>query len=76
MVYRLHLSKTILKPIIEQTNHKYTAPNTDVPGAAGKEEWMFKAVEKGKTTIEMEYSRPWEGGEKGGWTFKLTVDVK
>jgi len=24
----------------------------------------------------MEYSRPWEGGEKGVWTFNLSVTVK
>jgi len=24
----------------------------------------------------MEYGRPWEGGEKGVWTFNLTVTVK
>jgi hypothetical protein len=28
------------------------------------------------TIYTMEYSRPWEGGEKGEWTFTLTVIVK
>jgi len=62
--------------ILQQTVHEYTAPDTDVPGAAGKEEWTFEALETGETTVSMEYSRPWEGGEKGEWTFDLTVTVK
>ena len=62
--------------IIKQTEHEFEAAKTDVPGAAGKEIWTFKALKKGTTEVSMEYSRPWEGGEKGEWTFKLTVVVK
>lgn len=62
--------------ILNQTNHEYYAPATDVPGTAGNEEWTFKALKTGETTVNMEYSRPWEGGEKGEWTFNLTVKVK
>jgi predicted secreted protein len=29
-------------------------------GAGGKEIWTFKALGSGKTTIDMEYVRPWE----------------
>ena len=46
------------------------------PGTAGQEIWTFKALRPGTSTISMDYSRPWEGGEKGEWTFKLTVVVK
>jgi len=52
------------------------APETSLVGAPGKEVWTFKALKKGTTKIAMEYSQPWEGGEKGGWTFNLTVVVK
>ena len=62
--------------ILEQTDQKFIAPATDIPGAAGNHEWTFKAIAPGTTTVLMEYSRPWEGGEKGIWTFKLTVNVK
>ena len=62
--------------ILEQTDHEFISPDTDIPGAAGKDVWTFKALTKGATTISMEYSRPWEGGEKGEWTFELTVDVQ
>ena len=67
--------------ILQQTNHQLVPPETKAdkppaPGAAGKETWTFKALEKGTTEVSLEYSRPWEGGEKGEWTFKLTVTVR
>lgn len=63
--------------VIQQTSHKFVPPEeTGVAGAAGKEIWTFEALKKGTSTISMEYSRPWEGGEKGEWTFVLTVTVK
>jgi inhibitor of cysteine peptidase len=62
--------------VIEQLSHETLAPqNTKIVGAPGSEMWTFKALKKGTTTIHMDYSRPWEGGEKGTWTFDLTVTV-
>ena len=65
--------------ILQQTDHKFVPPPErpePVFGEAGKEVWTFKALKEGKSTITMEYSQPWEGGEKGAWTFVLTVVVK
>jgi inhibitor of cysteine peptidase len=66
--------------ILEQTSHKFVTleaeSGTEVMGASGKEEWTFKALSSGTTIISMEYSRPWESGEKGVWKFSLTVTVK
>ena len=67
--------------VLEQTSHEFRAPEAggDKPpatGTAGEEFWTFKALKKGTTEVSMEYSRPWEGGEKGEWTFNLTVTVK
>jgi len=67
------------RTVLQQTDHKFEAPKTTEPpieGAPGKEVWTFKALNPGTSTISMEYSRPWEGGEKGAWTFVLTVVVK
>jgi inhibitor of cysteine peptidase len=62
--------------VVQQTGHELMPPeNTSLMGAPGKEIWTFKALKKGTSTITMEYSRPWEGGEKGVWTFNLTVAV-
>ena len=65
--------------IIEQVKHEYTTKESKTPpppGTAGQEIWTFKVLRPGTSTISMDYSRPWEGGEKGEWTFKLTVGVK
>ena len=62
--------------VVQQTGHEFVSPeNTGLVGAPGNEVWTFKALKKGTSTITMEYSRPWEGGEKGVWTFNLTVAV-
>ena len=64
---------------VKQTGHNFISPESDPPpppGTPGQEIWTFEALEKGTATISMEYSRPWEGGEKGEWTFELTVSVK
>jgi len=67
--------------VLQQIEHKYMAPEAkdDKPpasGTPGQETWTFKALEKGTSVISIEYSRPWEGGEKGVWTFNLSVVVK
>jgi inhibitor of cysteine peptidase len=63
--------------VLQQTDHKFVPPEAEgVVGAAGKEVWTFNALKKGTSTVSVEYSRPWEGGEKGVWTFNLTVTVK
>ena len=65
--------------VLQQTDHKFVSPESEPPpppGTPGQEIWTFKALEKGQCIISMEYSRPWEGGEKGEWTFSLAVVVK
>jgi len=63
--------------VVQQTGHEFVAPDAKgLVGAPGKEVWTFKALKKGTSAISLEYSRPWEGGEKGEWTFNLTVVVK
>jgi predicted secreted protein len=62
--------------IIQQLKHDVIGAETNVLGAAGAEQWTFQAKNAGTTTVHLEYSRPWEGGEKGVWTFDLTVNVK
>ena len=63
--------------VLQQTDHRFVPAEAEgVVGAAGKEVWTFNALKKGTSTVSVEYSRPWEGGEKGEWTFNLTVTVK
>jgi inhibitor of cysteine peptidase len=62
--------------VVEQVSQQFVEPTGDMMGAAGKQVWTFKALKAGTTTISMDYSRDWEGGEKGTWTFKLNATVK
>ena len=63
--------------ILEQVSHELVPPaQTGAVGAPGQEIWTFKALKAGTSTISLEYSRPWQGGEKREWTFEMTVLVK
>lgn len=72
--------------IVQQTDQEYVVPEAPwlpglfpelfIVGAPGTEVWTFKALKKGTSTIYMLYGRPWEGAEKGEWSFRLTVVVK
>lgn len=69
--------------VLREVDHKYEPPSKGLgcapppPGTGGKEIWTFEALEKGMSTISMEYTHPWEGGEKEPMlTFVLTVVVK
>ena len=65
--------------VLKQVDYKFVSPESEPPpppGTPGQEIWTFKVIKKGTSTVSIEYSRPWEGGEKGEWTFNLTVMVK
>jgi len=76
--YQWSESATISEPsVLQQVDHKFIPPeDKDLAGAPGQEVWTFKALKAGTSTASFEYSRPWEGGEKGTWLFTLTVIVK
>jgi len=48
--------------ILEMVSKKYKTPEEtgNIVGAAGKEEWIFRAIEKGTASLLFEYVRPWE----------------
>ena len=65
--------------VLKQLQHEFRSPGTEPPpppGTPGQQVWVFRAQKKGTSTIYLEYSRPWEGGEKGEWTYTVTVNVK
>jgi inhibitor of cysteine peptidase len=62
--------------VLNLVSREYLAPKSDAVGAAGSEHFVFKARQAGSTTVKIEYSRPWEGGEKGVWSYTLTATVR
>lgn len=63
------------KDIITQTSHNIIPSKENIPGMGSKEEWIFKSLNKGKSTLALEYSRPWEGGEKKEWSLTVFIVV-
>jgi len=59
--------------IVKQTSHEFIAPETDMLGVPGKEVWVFKALERGTTTILLEYCR-WTGA--GLWAVFITTTIE
>ena len=63
------------KNVLEQVSHKYVAPTSLNVGAAGYEVWTFKTLEKGTSSLYLEYRKPWQAGEKPIYTLSLNVIV-
>jgi predicted secreted protein len=63
--------------VLEQKSYKFEAPaSTGMVGAPGNAVWTFEAMGLGTSTVYLEYSRNWQGGEKAVQTFKLNVTVQ
>ena len=64
-----------LLALIETQYEPGVIAGTGLTGAGGTEVWTFETLTVGETTITMEYSRPWDGGEKAVETFEVTVTI-
>ena len=64
--------------VVIQTDHNLlsTEATNGVSHGADMEQWTFKPINKGMTFVYMDYSQPWDGGEKKAWTYTLLVTVK
>ena len=62
--------------IVNKVSNEFKGADTGMVGAGGQEIWTFKALDKGTSTIEMKYVRPWETGVEPAATFNVTVVVK
>jgi inhibitor of cysteine peptidase len=65
--------------VLAELSHQFLSRESKPPpppGTPGQDVWTFKALKEGESTISVDYSRPWEGGEKGEWTFVLNVLVE
>lgn len=45
---------------VDTSGWSFDAERPGVPGAGGKERWIFKGILKGMDTVRLEYKRPWE----------------
>ncbi len=75
--FQWELTEITDQNVLEQQGEpEFKAPEDEtLVGASGEEIWTFKALEKGKSTISMEYQRSWEDIEPAE-TFVLTIVVR
>ncbi len=52
-----------------------SSEDKELVGAGGYEMFTFKAVSKGKTSIILNYKRPWEEGVEPLGTFEITISI-
>ena len=62
--------------VVIERSREFVPPAIVMPGSAGLEQWTFEAARAGACSIQLSYSRPWNGGEKGVWLFELDVEVR
>lgn len=62
--------------VLKEEDHDFEEADSDVVGASGIDVLTFEGTAKGTTEVLMEYSRPWEGGTKKEWTYKMTITVE
>jgi predicted secreted protein len=74
--YQWQIAKQMDTGLVELIDSWYIAPETDLVGAPGHEEWRFKAVKEGKAIISFEYVRPWEKGELPVQTESFIVIIR
>jgi len=60
--------------VLKETNHEYFSDST-LAGAGGADNWEFKAIGSGSTTLSLKYSRSWENVQPEK-TFQVEVTVQ
>lgn len=77
--FRWELSEPINESLLALIDSRYEPGGNaeqSMVGTGGNEVWTFEALTNGVAKISMEYSRPWEGGEKAVKTLEVTVTIK
>jgi inhibitor of cysteine peptidase len=62
--------------ILREASHEYEAEASGLVGSGGHEIWRFDALAAGRTTLQLEYRRPWEEGVEPEKTFCVRVVVR
>ncbi|MDD5622469.1 MAG: protease inhibitor I42 family protein [Actinomycetota bacterium] len=75
--YGWFLSDKADSTIVSVTDPEFIEPKKDkeLIGAGGYEIFTIKAISKGKTSIILNYERPWEEGVEPIETFEITISV-
>ena len=70
------LAKPLDNNLLEFSETRYETGGTRLIGAGGKEIWVFKTLQKGKTEIELKYTQPWEKNKPPARQASFVVIIK
>jgi len=62
--------------VVELVSQDFTPPTGSMDGAPGHVKFTFRALRPGATVMLLAYGQPWDGGEKGAWTYQASVSVR
>ena len=74
--YQWQIARQMDTGLVELIDSQYIAPETNLVGAPGKEEWHFRAIREGKAIISFDYVRPWEKDELPSQTESFIVIIR
>ena len=73
--YEWLLARRPDRSVMKLVSHRYVAPTTKRPGAAGEEIWRFEAVGAGTARLQLAYARPRQS-RRAARRFVVTLRVR
>jgi len=71
--YQWQLANVTDQNVVRLVGTEYIAPEVALLGAGGKQIFTFEALREGKTTVTLEYVRPWENVPAQTYVFDVIV---
>jgi inhibitor of cysteine peptidase len=74
--YSWEIAQPLDQNVVKLVSNEFEEPDDDLPGSAGAESWVFRAVGVGKTMIILNYSQPWRKGVKPAEVVRYYLEVR
>jgi inhibitor of cysteine peptidase len=74
--FQWQLASPVDKDYLVISGLKYVVPKSKLLGGPGKEEWSFKVLKAGSTTVCFHYVRPWEKKSKPAKVRTIVIIIK
>lgn len=67
---------TLPENLLSKEEDVYIPPENPRIGKGGTRRFVFKALEKGSSVLELAYYRPWEGTDQADDWFQIIVEIR
>ena len=74
--YSWQLGSPLDESVVKLVGSEFKQPDTKLIGAGGKESWTFQGVGPGRTSIRLDYVRPWETNVPPARSETFVVNVR